>query len=91
MAGVISNYNKNIKTNTDTKYLENMTPEGVEGYVDFKGPVEDIIMQIKGGIQSGLSYIGCNSLEEMRNTEVEFILVSGNGLKESGAHNINVL
>ena len=89
MAGIISNYRKNKKTGGDTKHLEDMTPEGVEGYVDFKGPVADIINQISGGIRSGLSYVGCYSLEELKTIKIEFILVSNSGLRESGAHNIN--
>ena len=89
MAGIISNYKKNKKTGCDTKHLENMTPEGVEGYVDFKGPVKDIINQISGGLRSGLSYVGCHSLEELIGEDIEFILVSKNGERESGAHNIN--
>jgi len=89
MAGIISNYRKNKKTGADTKHLEDMTPEGVEGYVDFKGPVADIINQISGGIRSGLSYVGCHSLEELKTIEIEFILISNSGSRESGAHNIN--
>ena len=91
MAGIMSNYKKNKKTGGDTKYLENMTPEGVEGYVDFKGPVADIINQISGGIRSGMSYVGCSSLTELITAEIEFILVSNSGLRESGPHNINPL
>ena len=89
MAGIISNYKKNKKTGGDVKNLEAMTPEGVEGYVDFKGPVVDIINQISGGIRSGLSYVGCQSLEELKETDIEFIVISNSGLRESGAHNIN--
>lgn len=88
MAGILSNYNKSSKLGEDTKHLENMTPEGVEGYVTFKGPVKDIIQQIEGGIQSGLSYVGCHNLEQLKDTEIEFLLMTSNGYKESGSHNI---
>ena len=66
MAGILSNYQKSKKLGDDTKFLENMTPEGVEGYVNYKGPVKDIIEQIKGGIRSGLSYVGCENLDELK-------------------------
>jgi IMP dehydrogenase len=88
MAGILSNYNKSSKLGQDTKHLENMTPEGVEGYVTFKGPVKDIVQQIEGGIQSGLSYVGCHTLEELKHTKIEFLLMTSNGYKESGSHNI---
>ena len=88
IAGILSNYNKSAKLGKDTKFLEQITPEGVEGYVPFKGPVKDILNQIEGGIRSGLSYVGCSSLNELNNSEIEFVLVTNNGFKESGSHNI---
>ena len=88
MAGIISNYQKSSKMGEDTKHLENITPEGVEGYVTYKGPVKDIIYQIEGGLRSGLSYVGCSSLQKLRNTEIELLLMTSNGFKESGSHNI---
>lgn len=86
MAGVISNYNKGKKLGIDNKSLTTMTPEGVEGYVTFKGPVKDILQQIDGGIRSGLSYIGCHHLMDIVPDDIEFVYVTSNGLKESGSH-----
>ena len=39
MAGILSNYRKSAKMGDDTKFLETITPEGVEGYVDPTGLV----------------------------------------------------
>lgn len=88
MAGIISNFKKTEKMGKDTKYLEKMTPEGVEGYVPFKGPVKDILNQIEGGIRSGLSYVGCEYLQDLKKINIEFALITNNGFKESGSHNI---
>ena len=44
MAGYISNFNKNRKMGNKVK--SKFTPEGVEGYIDFKGSVKDIIFQM---------------------------------------------
>ena len=88
MAGIMSNYEKSSKLGEDTKHLQDITPEGVEGYVTYKGPVKDIITQIEGGIRSGLSYVGCHNLEELKQTEIEFVLITNNGYKESGSHGI---
>jgi IMP dehydrogenase len=90
MAGIISNFKKKQKLNENTD-ISQMTSEGVEGYVDYKGPLKDIINQICGGIRSGLSYVGCNSLEELKTTEIEFIKITQSGKKESGSHNIQEL
>ena len=52
---------------------------------------KDIIEQIKGGIRSGLSYVGCENLVELKKTKIEFLLITNNGFKESGSHNIKEL
>ena len=88
MAGIMSNYNKAEKLGQSTNNLETMTPEGVEGYVTYKGPVRDIINQICGGLRSGLSYVGCDSLDNLKPEEIEFILITQSGFKESGSHGI---
>lgn len=58
------------------------TPEGISGYVEEKGPVEDIIRNLVGGIRSGMSYSGASNLEELK--EAIFIRVSNNTQIESG-------
>ena len=88
MAGIMSNFNKAEKMGQNTTNIETMTPEGVEGYVTYKGPVKDILNQISGGLRSGLSYVGCSSLEELNPDEIEFIVITQNGYKESGSHGI---
>jgi len=88
MAGLMANFTKATKLGQGTANLENITPEGVEGYVTYKGPVRDIINQICGGLRSGLSYVGKGSLEELNPEEIEFILITANGYKESGSHGI---
>lgn len=91
MAGILSNYSKAKKMGEDTKHLEQITPEGVEGYVPYKGPVKDIVNQIIGGLRSGLSYVGVSDLEGLKYTNLEFLLITSNGLRESGSHNIKEL
>lgn len=89
MAGIISNYRKNIKLdNSNNTSIENMTPEGVEGYVEYKGDVKDVLDQISGGLRSGLSYIGCSNLSEVQHIPIEFIKITSSGLRESNSHGI---
>jgi IMP dehydrogenase len=90
MAGIMSNYKKNVKLdNNVNKSIESMTPEGVEGYVSYKGDVKDVLTQIEGGLRSGLSYIGCLHLSEVKHKQIEFIKITSNGLYESNSHGIN--
>ena len=69
--------------------IENMTPEGVEGYVPYKGRVKYLLEQMRGGIQSGLSYCGVSSIEELHTTSLEFVKITSSGQKESGSHDIS--
>ena len=42
------------------------TAEGVEIRVPAKGPVADVISEIMGGIRSGMTYCGANTLQQIR-------------------------
>lgn len=87
MAGRISNLKKSTK-NGENVDLENMTPEGVEGYVEYKGPVSKILDQISGGLRSGFSYVGCQNIDDIRKKNIKFVKISSNSYIESGSHDI---
>jgi len=59
--------------------------EGVTTYVDCKGPVANILKDLKNGIASGLSYSGCRSICELQ-SKTTFIRQTGAGLNESKTH-----
>jgi len=52
--------------------IEKLVPEGIEGRVPFKGPLDAIIHQLLGGVRAAMGYTGCKDLEEMR-TRPEFL------------------
>lgn len=58
------------------------TPEGISGFVDEKGPVAGVLKQLRGGLRSGMSYVGAQNLEELREN-AEFIRVSNGTHKET--------
>ena len=89
MAGYISNINKNKKLGN--KEIKNLTPEGVEGYIDYRGDVADIIEQMSGGIKSGLSYCGVSNIESLHNSNIEYSIITSSGKYESGNHGIKVI
>ena len=43
-----------------------LVPEGIEGRVPYKGPVGDVIYQMVGGLRSGMGYVGCANIDELR-------------------------
>lgn len=63
--------------------------EGVSTTVPYKGPVEHILRQIRGGIGSGCSYSGVNNLKEL-SENAEYRLVSSLSVNESKPHAIHV-
>ena len=64
-----------------------LVPEGVEGCVPCRGPLEDVIFQIMGGIRSGMGYVGAATLSELR-AKARFIRISHAGLMESHPHSL---
>jgi len=66
-----------------------LVPEGIEGRVAYKGSASDIIFQMLGGLKSGMGYVGAADLKTLRD-DAQFIQMSGNGLRESHPHDIQV-
>lgn len=64
-----------------------LVPEGVEGRVPFKGPLNETMTQLLGGLRSGMGYVGASSLAELRES-AEFIKITGAGLRESHPHDV---
>ncbi|QTH65014.1 IMP dehydrogenase [Psychrosphaera ytuae] len=68
---------------------EKLVPEGIEGRVAYKGPIENIIHQQLGGIRSAMGLTGCASIPEM-NTKPQFVRVTSAGMGESHVHDVQI-
>ena len=68
---------------------EKLVPEGIEGRVAYKGPVNRIVAQLVGGLQSSMGYTGCATIELMR-TVPEFVKVTSAGMNESHVHDVSI-
>lgn len=60
-------------------------PEGESKLIECKGPAENIIKDLLGGIRSGMTYCGASTIEELQNNAV-FRKVTGNTLIENKPH-----
>jgi len=67
--------------------LRKLVPEGIEGRVPYRGPVEDVLYQVAGGVRSGMGYCGVATLEQLR-CDTEFVQVTSAGLRESHPHDV---
>ncbi len=71
----------------EVKTVSKLVPEGIEGRVPYRGPLSATIYQLVGGLRSGMGYLGCRSVEELREN-ARFIRISPAGLKESHVHDV---
>mgnify|MGYP001193761853 CR=1 FL=1 len=86
MAGYGANMSRRERENMSSDVFD-IVPEGVEGVVPYRGAVRDILKQLIGGLQSGISYCGGHSILGLQQN-AEFIRITGAGKKESGSHDI---
>ncbi len=47
--------------------VDKLVPEGVEGAVPYKGPLEGVITQLVGGVRAGFGYQGANNISTLQN------------------------
>jgi IMP dehydrogenase len=66
-----------------------LVPEGIEGRVAFKGPVEPILHQLIGGLRAAMGYTGSKTLADLRKN-ARFVRISGAGLRESHVHDVDI-
>ena len=64
-----------------------LIPEGIEGRVPYKGPLETMLLQLVGGLKSGMGYCGAANLEEFQ-TKARFVRITTAGLRESHVHDV---
>ena len=67
--------------------LSKLVPEGIEGMVPYKGSVEGLVLQLTGGVRSGMGLAGCPTIEDLR-TKAKLVRITSAGLKESHAHDV---
>lgn len=68
---------------------EKLVPEGIEGRVPYKGPVQTIIHQMLGGLRSCMGYTGSDSISALHQ-KAEFVQVTTAGIRESHVHDVSI-
>jgi IMP dehydrogenase len=67
--------------------IEDYVSEGVEAAVPYRGPARELLKQLVGGLQSGMSYINAHSIDELHEKAV-FVRMTPVGLQESRPHDV---
>ena len=67
-----------------------LVPEGIEGMVPFRGPVNNAIFQLIGGLKSSMGYCGAKNLKSFHKNK-KFVEISSAGVKESHPHEVSII
>ena len=71
----------------DVTSNDKAVPEGVEGEVPYRGPLNAVLYQMIGGLHQSMFYIGAHNIAEMPERG-RFIRITDAGLRESHPHDI---
>ena len=66
-----------------------LVPEGIEGQVPYKGPVDGVLHQLVGGLRAGMGYVGAAVLAALRE-RARFIRVSAAAVMENHPHGVSI-
>jgi len=84
-----------MKSGGGERYLKDVdedddyVPEGVEAATPYKGPVENELHQLVGGMKSGMGYVGADTIDSVQQ-RAEFVRVSSAGQQESHPHDVMI-
>ena len=66
-----------------------LVPEGIEGVVPYKGPVNEVLFQLIGGLKSSMGYCGAKDISAMKE-KARFVKITASGMTESHPHDITI-
>jgi len=73
----------------ENSQADKLVPEGIEGRVPYKGPLQPVIHQLVGGVRSSMGYTGCATIDDMR-SKPQFVRVTNAGMNESHVHDVQI-
>jgi IMP dehydrogenase len=66
-----------------------LVPEGIEGQVPYKGPVDGVLHQLVGGLRAGMGYVGAADLKSLRE-RARFVRISQASASENHPHGVGI-
>jgi IMP dehydrogenase len=87
--GAMSSGSANRYFQKNFKDKSKFVPEGVEGRVEYKGRISNIIYQLQGGLRSSMGYIGAKKLSEI-SKKAKFVKITKAGFYESMVHSVEM-
>ncbi|MBV7294730.1 IMP dehydrogenase [Corynebacterium sp. TAE3-ERU12] len=88
LTGEKRSFSKDRYFQADVLSEEKLVPEGIEGRVPYRGPLDAIVHQLVGGLRAAMGYTGSATVEDLQNAK--FVQITGAGLRESHPHDIQM-
>lgn len=66
-----------------------LVPEGIEGRVPYKGPLNAIVHQLVGGLRAAMGYTGSATIADFQ-ANAAFTKISSAALRESHVHDVSI-
>jgi IMP dehydrogenase len=73
----------------DISETHKLVPEGIEGQIPFKGPVEQVVHQLVGGLRAAMGYTGSASIADLHK-RAKFVRMTSASLAESHVHDVTI-
>ncbi len=68
--------------------IKKLVPEGIVGRVPYKGVLNEVVVQIIGGLRAGMGYTGSKNIKALQ--EAKFTKITAAGVAESHPHDITI-
>ncbi|MEU9042095.1 MULTISPECIES: IMP dehydrogenase [unclassified Kitasatospora] len=82
-------YSKDRYFQAEVASDDKLVPEGIEGQVQYRGPLSAVLHQLVGGLRQTMGYVGAGTIAEME-SKGRFVRITSAGLKESHPHDIQM-
>ena len=73
----------------DVRATEKLVPEGIEGRVPYRGPLDQYLYQLVGGLRAGMGYVGAANVRQLQE-KARFMRISSAALRESHPHDVAI-
>jgi len=87
--GVVRSYSKDRYFQDDVLSDDKLVPQGIEGQVPYRGPLEAVAHQLVGGLRAAMGFTGAATIADLR-ADGKLVRITSAGLKESHPHDIQM-
>ncbi|MDP9240039.1 MAG: IMP dehydrogenase [Actinomycetota bacterium] len=87
--GDIRSYSKDRYSQDDVLSDDKLVPQGVEGQVPYRGPLDAVAHQLVGGLRAAMGFAGTTTIPELQKRG-KLVRITSAGLKESHPHDIQM-